>query len=177
MDRPTGPARASRSGIDLAFVACGIAVGATLMYFLDPDNGRRRRALMADKSRHYARVGIEQQEGWVRHAAHRARGTMASARRHLNPGELVEDRILLERVRAALGHVVGDPLAVDVRVRCGTVILKGPARQEQMEELVACATRVPGVLAVENRLSLSPEGSNDDGATGLGGVYPDGIAR
>jgi osmotically-inducible protein OsmY len=44
---------------------------------------------------------------------------------------------------------------VDVRVRSGTVVLRGPARAEQIAELVACAARVRGVRAVENRLSLN----------------------
>ena len=77
-------------------------------------------------------------------------------RHRLHSSEIVEDGILLERVRAALGHVVGDPQAVDIRVKCGIVVLKGPAREDQMGELVACVRNVRGVQDVENRLSPSP---------------------
>lgn len=181
MDRSTGPSIAPRMGANVVLVACGIAIGAALMYFIDPDNGRRRRALARDKSLHYARVATERGERRVRHATHRARGAIAAAGRRAGAGEIVEDRILLERVRAALGHVVGDPNAVDVRVRCGTVILKGPARQDQIGELVACAAHVPGVLEVENRLSINPDqpapADEKGGPTPLGRMYPDGIAR
>ena len=34
----------------------GIGIGAALMYLLDPDRGRRRRALVRDKAVHFARV-------------------------------------------------------------------------------------------------------------------------
>jgi osmotically-inducible protein OsmY len=66
------------------------------------------------------------------------------------------DDTLAERVRAALGRVVEDPGAIDVRVRDGLVILRGPAIAEQAGELVACAERVPGVRAVENRMAVNP---------------------
>ncbi len=71
----------------------------------------------------------------------------------LDPGDSVDDAIVLERVRAALADVIADPLGVDIRVRYGTVTLKGPATAEQIAEMVACASRVRGVRTVENRLS------------------------
>src|SRR5690242_13160931 len=116
----------------------GFALGAALMYFLDPDAGRRRRTLVREKSARYARETRERQAALARHARNRIHGAVATVRNRLHHDDLVEDSVLLERVRAALGHVVGDPQAVDVRVRCGTVILKGPAREDQVGELVAC---------------------------------------
>jgi len=67
--------------------------------------------------------------------------------------EPVDDRQLLGRVRLALAQTIADPEAVDVRVHDGTVILKGPATEEQIAEMVVCAARVRGVRQVENRLS------------------------
>jgi hypothetical protein len=67
--------------------------------------------------------------------------------------EPVDDHHLLGRVRLALAQTIADPEAVDVRVHEGTVILKGPATEEQIVEMVACASRVRGVRQVENRLS------------------------
>lgn len=75
------------------------------------------------------------------------------ARAHRAPAELVDDRVLRERVRSALAHTIADPHAIDLRVHDGTVILKGPATGEQIAEMVACASRVRGVLRVDNRLS------------------------
>lgn len=163
----------SRCARDLAAMLLGVGLGAALMFLLDPESGRRRRALVRDKSLHYARRARDSQEAMLRHASDRAQGVAAAARRRFDPAELVEDGILLERVRAALGHVLDDPRAIDVRVRCGTVILKGPARQEQIEELVACVEHVRGVIEVDNRLSLN----RASGPTAAGTAYPDGIAR
>lgn len=67
--------------------------------------------------------------------------------------EPVDDRQLLGRVRLALARTIADPEAVDVRVHDGTVVLKGPATEEQIAEMVVCAARVRGVRQVENRLS------------------------
>jgi hyperosmotically inducible periplasmic protein len=169
MDRSFRPSSTAYAAGPLALIL-GLSLGAALMYFLDPDSGRRRRALVREKSAHYAREARHRQAGLLRHAGNRARGAAASVRHRLRPDDLVEDGVLLERVRAALGHVVGDPQAVDLRVKCGTVVLKGPARQEQMDELVACVRNVRGVLDVENRLSLSPDSAP-------AGRSPDGIAR
>jgi BON domain-containing protein len=69
--------------------------------------------------------------------------------------EAVDDAVLGERVRAAISRVVDDPRGIDVRVRDGCVILKGPVVPEEAGELVACAGRVPGVRTVENRLSIN----------------------
>jgi len=150
----------------------GLVLGAALMYFLDPDSGRRRRAFVREKSGRYAREARDRQAALWHHARNRVHGAMATLRNRAHSGELVEDSVLLERVRAALGHVVGDPQAVDIRVRCGTVILKGPARQDQVGELIACVESVRGVREVENRLSLAGEPPRS-----AGGAYPDGIAR
>jgi hypothetical protein len=67
--------------------------------------------------------------------------------------EPVDDPVLLGRVRLALAQTIADPEAVDVRVHEGTVILRGPATEEQIAEMIACAGRVRGVRRVENRLS------------------------
>ena len=102
-----------RNSLVTALFAAG--VGAALMFFLDPDHGRRRRALLK--------------------------------------GRRVDDAVLTERVRAALGYVVLDVNSIDVKVRDGCVVLKGPVSPDEMEEIVACTERVRGVRKIENRLS------------------------
>ena len=78
---------------------------------------------------------------------------LARTRAPRAPAEPVNDRVLRDRVRSALAHSIADPRAIDLRVHDGTVILKGPATGEQIAEMVACASRVRGVLRVDNRLS------------------------
>ena len=143
------------SGATALALLLGVGTGIALMFFLDPANGRRRRAVVQEKSTHYAREAAHQRDVLARRVLGHLRGAMAAIRQQVQPEPPVEDAILLERVRAAMGHVVADPHGVDIRVRCGTVILKGPASTEKIEELVACAQHVRGVRDVENRLSPS----------------------
>jgi threonine dehydrogenase-like Zn-dependent dehydrogenase len=144
------------TGRGLLAIACAAAAGAVLMYLLDPEQGRRRRAMLADRSRHYVRGARDAQRGLARRALHQVQGTVASVRHRMTPPEPVDDTVLVERVRAALGHVIGDPRALDVRARDGRVILKGPVTADEIGEIVACAERVRGVQQVENRLSPNP---------------------
>ncbi len=59
----------------------GAATGAAALYFLDPDEGRRRRALVRDRTRHLARVARDEIERDWRDARNRLRGMTAKARR------------------------------------------------------------------------------------------------
>jgi len=148
------PRDASSGGTALALLL-GLGAGVALMFFLDPATGRRRRAVAQEKSTHYARHAAHTRDALARRVLGHIRGAIAAIRHEVEPEETVEDAVLLERVRSAMGHVVSDPRHVDIRVRCGTVILKGPARSDQIGELVACAGHVRGVREVENRLSPS----------------------
>lgn len=60
-----------------------VGVGAALMYFLDPDSGRRRRALVKDQFTHYKTVGVHKTEELVHHAATQTRGAIARAQNRL----------------------------------------------------------------------------------------------
>jgi ribosomal protein S17E len=71
----------------------GLGVGALFMYLTDPDNGRRRRALIRDQYDHATRAVREGAEGMVRDVTNRASGMLTKARVHLeehqaqrNPG-------------------------------------------------------------------------------------------
>jgi hypothetical protein len=58
-------------------------IGAALMYFLDPDSGRRRRALVKDQVTHYKAVGLQKTEALVHQAANQTRGVIAKAQDRL----------------------------------------------------------------------------------------------
>ena len=133
-----------------------VGLGAALMYFLDPDTGKQRRARVRDQYAHGKGVLTDATEAAVRNAANHTRGAIARVQGRLTAsGQAVDDSVLIERVRAAMGHVVTDPHAIEVRVHEGCVTLKGPAQPHEIGELVACAERVRGVREVENRLSVS----------------------
>lgn len=130
----------------------GVALGAGLMFLLDPRQGGARRALVRDKSvrvshelEHAANVG-------ARDLSHRLEGAVA---RLFAPraGETVGDDVLVERVRARLGHVCSHPHTIEVIPRGeGTIELKGPVLANEKAQLVASLGRVRGVRAIDDNL-------------------------
>ena len=60
---------------------CGAALGAAVMYFLDPQGGRRRRALVRDKAVSYANQAGEYADKTARDIGNRATGLAHEARR------------------------------------------------------------------------------------------------
>ena len=72
----------------------GGALGALAMYFLDPQQGRRRRARTRDKAVHASRVLNEAGKVTARDTVHRARGVWASTRKFFDH-EPVGDEVLV----------------------------------------------------------------------------------
>jgi hypothetical protein len=65
---------------DFCMLLVGMAMGAGLMYVFDPQAGRRRRALMRDKTYSWANDARELAEKKARHLGNQAQGVMAEAR-------------------------------------------------------------------------------------------------
>ena len=65
-------------------------LGALTMYLFDPQQGRRRRALMRDQWTHAKRVVRERATGTARDLSNRTYGVAAEARRAVN--ELERDK-------------------------------------------------------------------------------------
>jgi uncharacterized membrane protein len=134
-------------------ILVGGALGALAMYFLDPHEGRRRRARTRDKVVHAGKRLNEAGKVTARDTVHRAYGVLATARKLFNH-EPVADGVLIERVRAELGRVVSHPHAVDVAADHGHVTLSGPILAEEVRPLLRCVRVVPGVMAVSDRLTV-----------------------
>jgi hypothetical protein len=150
-------------------LASGVGLGAALMYLLDPDRGKRRRALLRDKTVHLLHATGDTLDVALRNAAHRAHGLIARTRSVFAP-QRVPDAVLAERVRSNIGHVVSHPGSVEVAVRDGRVTLAGPILAGEVDGLLARASRVRGVAGVENQLKIHEE---PGGVPGL----QDGIGR
>jgi uncharacterized membrane protein len=125
----------------------GLGLGVGLMYFLDPDRGRRRRAVARDRLVRASRAGSDAAGTTSRDLAHRVAGATAQVRSALSR-KIVNDRVLTERVRAQLGRVVSHPHAIDVFANDGIVTLRGPILESEVEPLLAVAERIGGVLEV-----------------------------
>jgi len=142
----------------LAMLA-SMGIGAALMYFLDPVSGKRRRWQVVDQVADAGRSVGDATGSAMTTAVSRTRGYLKRARQLVMREQPVDDASLAERVRVALAQVIPDSHALDVRVRDGSVMLKGPVRGDQIEDLISCVERVDGVCEVDNRLS-----PNDGGA-------------
>lgn len=131
----------------------GTGIGAGVMYWLDPDRGRRRRALARDRVTHLRRVGDDAISATAADVANRARGLLAEGAALLR-NERVPDDVLTERVRAGLGYCVTHPRAIEVRVQDGVVTLAGPVLAAEVQPLVGRVRRMRGIRGVENRLDV-----------------------
>src|SRR5688500_4276201 len=101
VDREATPRAAP--GDLLAYLAA-LGLGATAMYFLDPNRGRRRRHLVRDKVVHAAKETSEGIGKTARDLSNRSRGVSMKARRLIESDE-TDDAVLVGRVRAELGRV------------------------------------------------------------------------
>ncbi|MEZ0227179.1 MAG: BON domain-containing protein, partial [Planctomycetota bacterium] len=115
-----------------------VGTGAGLMYLLDPERGRRRRALLRDKAAHGARE-VRRALGLAsRDLVNRSRGVVAEVRHKIESGD-ADDDVLIERVRARIGHVASHPHAIHVEAEDGHVTLTGPILADEVVPVVeAC---------------------------------------
>lgn len=127
------------------------ALGAGVMYLLDPADGRRRRALARDKMNRYGRQAGRAGARTGRDLWNRTRGTAYETSKRLRR-ERVPDGVLVDRVRSEMGHVVHDPTSVTVTCRGGQVTLAGEVRDEEISRLLERVASTPGVSGVENQL-------------------------
>lgn len=136
----------------LMTLATGIAVGAFAMYMLDPEEGRRRRALVRDKAASAGHDAERLARGASKHAANQLRGAAAEAQSHMRNAS-VGDSQLHERIRSQLGRLVDQPGNLQVKVDHGHVTLSGSARPSEIQSLMAAVSAMQGVEGVDNRLS------------------------
>jgi hypothetical protein len=143
----------------------GLGLGAALMYVLDPERGKRRRAIVRDKAVSGAHRAGERLSARSRDVANRARG-VASELKSLTRDEETTDRVLEERVRAELGRVVTKPASIEVAAIAGTVVLSGAIVASEVDDLLSSVRGVSGVEDVENRLEVyeTPEDAEGRGA-------------
>lgn len=132
-------------------------VGAGVMYLLDPDGGRRRRALVRDQLVRAANRTGDAVDATSRDVTNRARGVVAELRSRLGGDEHVGDELLRERVRARIGAVVRHASAIETAVDQGRVTLSGPILAADVDRLMRRVRAVRGVRDVENRLEVHAE--------------------
>jgi hypothetical protein len=128
-------------------------------YILDPSRGRRRRALVRDQLVRASRKTRDAVDATARDLANRTRGVAAATRGRFSAGA-VDDKRLVDRVRARLGRVCSHPRAIGVEASEGVVTLRGPVLSAEVDAVLAAAGAVPGVARVLN--DLEPHDTAED---------------
>ncbi|MBI2388761.1 MAG: BON domain-containing protein [Deltaproteobacteria bacterium] len=141
-------------GTAVSLAIGAFAAGAGLAFFFDARNGGRRRALLRDQLVHTRNVARRELHFRTRDLSNRARGTIAEARRFVAREE-VSDDVLVERVRAKLGHVCSHAGAIEVKAKAeGTIELKGPIPAIEYPQVLAAIRLVPGVHHIDDDLEV-----------------------
>jgi hypothetical protein len=137
----------------------GASLGAALMFFIDPDRGGRRRALIRDKGLRLSRKTRDFASSASRDAGNRALGMGAALKSWVQPAPPVPDYILAQRARAKLGLYSRHPSAIDVHATDGAVTLSGPVLEDEVNDICTAMSRIRGVKQVFNRMEAhrSPE--------------------
>lgn len=149
------------SGAGLASWLTGAALGAAAMYFSDPRQGRRRRALLRDKLTSMSLSTLDARDATMRDLGNRMEGMRAKFWRMVEGrGKAPDDQALVAHLRTLLGRLVSHPHAIAVTADGGRVTLSGAILADERELLLAQAYKMPGVTEIEDRLSVyaSPTG-------------------
>jgi hypothetical protein len=137
--------------MDRNALLAGTGLGALLMFIADPNRGARRRAVVRAKAVRGARVSGRVVAATATDLANRTRGVAANVWGNIRR-EPVDDARLVERVRAALGHVCSHPRAIGVEAVDGGITLRGDVLASEAEGVLAAVGSVRGVYEVVDSL-------------------------
>ena len=130
--------------------------GAALAYFLDPQNGRRRRHQTRDQLLSLTRHGTKRARKLVHHATADAAGTARRAAHALRRPEDVEldDTTLVDKVESIVFRKHDVPKGqININAENGVVFLRGQVEDaELVETLEERVSKVRGVKGVQNLL-------------------------
>jgi osmotically-inducible protein OsmY len=149
----------------LLMLGC-LGLGIGLMYLLDPNTGRRRRALVRDKARSYWKDTEQAMAKTMRDTQNRARGVAMEVRQRFRGQDVPADGVLTARVRAQIGHVISNAGAIGVTAHQGRITLSGPIPANEEKKLLATVESVPGVTEVVNQLESHQDTTSISGLQG-----------
>jgi osmotically-inducible protein OsmY len=123
------------------------AAGALALYYLDPQLGAQRRALLKDLvaggfAQGAERAQARNQQRRRRQAYHRV--PQADAR---------SDSLLREQIQQRLGRLVSHPRAIDVQVENGQVRLSGDVLTQERDGLLLQVQQMAGVQKLVNAMT------------------------
>ena len=130
------------------------AVSAAAMYFFDPQEGRRRRAMAKDRTAGLFRGVWRKTERAGRGVSAEAYGVTKKVTHRKEKEKDLDDVTLARKVESEIFRDDDAPKGqVDVNAVNGVVYLRGEVeRAELIDDLVKAAKKVSGVKGVENLL-------------------------
>lgn len=140
----------------VAIAGSSAAAGAVLAFFLDKDNGHRRRAMARQRIEGKAHRLFRRGERIAAHAGAEARGAAErAAHPQYTQAPPPDDASLARKVETVIFRAADVPKgSIVVNAEAGVVYLRGKASgAEQIVELERQTRAIPGVRGVENRLT------------------------
>ena len=128
--------------------AFGAAVGAAVMYLVDPEGGRQRRRDLKEKADATARQYGVDLDAKAQELKDKAQGVAAEATRSMRDGGPDNDRTLADRVRT---EVLSDPRfnGLNIDVVDGAATVRGVVEPaDARTDLVSKIHEVPGIEQV-----------------------------
>lgn len=141
----------------MRFFALSAAAGAALAYFLDPQNGKRRRKTTLDRTAGLFRRGRRRAERAARSVGSEAYGLKQKAtHRREEEKPQPDDATLAHKVESEIFRDAEVPKGqINVNAEGGVVYLRGEVeRPELIDDLEQAARNVQGVRDVANLLHL-----------------------
>ncbi len=152
---------------DTGAMLLGAGIGVGLMYLLDPQSGRRRRALIRDQFFSFSNDVVANANKRAQDFKNRARGQVMEWRQRSGEQQ-VEDSVLKERARAQVGHVISHPGTLEFQARNGLIIIVGPVLRGEKIKIEDRLRKTRGVHSWD--LSGIEEHDTAENIPGLQGV-------
>ena len=129
-------------------------LGAALMFFLDPEQGNRRRKLAVDRAGGLVRRTMRRSERAMRALSAQSYGVTQKVKHLREEDKELDDVTLARKVETEVFRDADSPKGqVDVNAVDGVVYLRGEVESDEMIKNLERATRkVVGVKGVENLL-------------------------
>lgn len=132
-----------------------LAIGAAMMYFLDPTRGGQRRTRMArEATRICEQTGTAFRETGSRIAS-RLRQRAGQAQSVMQRGDETDGEHLLQRVRAQVSQAISRPAEVQLMADAGGVVtIYGRVPASEADKLLSTVSGVTGVRRIINRTEV-----------------------
>jgi hypothetical protein len=137
------------------------------MYFFDPQQGNRRRALFRDKLNRLSHDTADGLDAAWRDLQNQMHGCLAEVESLFESHE-APDEVIVQRVRSKAGRYLSHSSALEVDVAEGCVVLRGPVLATEIQPLVQAIRRVPGVCSVDNQMEVKESAADEPPLLGQG---------